>query len=775
MRTHFRMSRLCGLFYALHSVGSVIVAGECAPDPSAPCGSPLASLGVAGITAFSNGNNMGQGCSCDGYSRFQCVEFVKRFYYKELDITRAQQWVVGVAENYYYSATKDVHDREGRKVANNKMLNLYTNKQSMSPPEQHDILVFAGGDFGHVAIIDKVTSSTVSIIEQNWSPTGKEYLPLTVDRMTNAYEIGSRNGYTVLGWLRPQNRKPTGSLDGRNELNQIFGWAEDPDNLSVGIDVHLYIDNEAGKLGASPILVKADQIRTGVGQHAFNWDIPAQYRDGQPHTVWAWGIDSTDPISSSKLLAGSPKSFTVGSTNRRPTAGFVMKSYGQEVRNGTQLDAVVRFGSTASVQFNGGSPLSFDPDTGGILTTWQWIVDGNVVASTPVFSWIFPPGPHKVGLIVRDNQGQVSEMVSSDIVVREAQATANASPLGSERGGHSAVLLASKQVLVAGGLTPAGRTATAELYDWQSDTWSATNTPMVAAREGHVATLLTSGKVLISGGYDTSGQVAKSAEIYDPDSKSFTPVGDMAAERVFHWVFPLSGGRAVAFSGGSSGKPVEFFHSITNNWVTVNSTPIGVHAAVQFPDGKIWLATGDEVGTQVALYDPGSNSFRLLNPRPAARRALTAVALQNGKVWMPGGTKILFTTTNLPFGTSELYDPNVVPDGQTLPGPVLVGDYAQGQMPGGYYPTTTVLPDGRVLFTGGSYSRGLKQVVRAEEGINIYMPGTNTATTFFPMKTPRYEHTATLLPTGQVLVVGGLIATTFTSIPTGTTEILTLQ
>jgi len=489
---------------------------------------------------------------------------------------------------------------------------------------------------------------------------------------------------------------------------------------------------------------------------------------------------TTSPNCIQSLSAGQTLTFTLQfrssqPPNQPPTAGFSMFSFGQNSFSGRRLDAVVRTGSTTTVQFDGSLPFSFDSDAGGTVTSWQWRVDGIAGASTPTFARSFGVGLHTIELVVTDNNGQMSAPAIGAVQVREAPPAEYARPMGSERGGHSAVLLASKQVLVAGGLTPAGRTTTAELYDWQTDTWGPTTTSMVVAREGHVATLLTSGKVLISGGYDTSGQAVKSAEIYDPDSKSFSRVGDMAAERVFHWVFPLSGGRAVAFSGGSNGKPVEFFHSITNTWVTVNSTPIAVHAAVQFPDGKIWLATGDEVGTQVALYDPGSNSFRLLNPRPAARRALTAVALQNGKVWMPGGTEILFTTTNLPFGTSELYDPNVVSDGQTLPGPVLVGDYAQGQMPGGYYPTTTALPDGRVLFAGGSYSRGLNQVVRAAVGINIYDPGTNTATSFFSMSTPRYVHTATLLPTGQVLVVGGLIATTSTSIPTATTEILTLQ
>jgi len=68
-----------------------------------------------------------------------------------------------------------------------------------------------------------------------------------------------------------------------------------------------------------------------------------------------------------------------------------------------------------------------------------------------------------------------------------------------------------------------------------------------------------------------------------------------------------------------------------------------------------------------------------------------------------------------------------------------------------YGHTATLLPSGLVLVAGGIGSNS-KSVSSAE----LYDPATGKWTLTGSMSTPRYDHTATLLPDGQVLVVGGL-------------------
>ena len=64
---------------------------------------------------------------------------------------------------------------------------------------------------------------------------------------------------------------------------------------------------------------------------------------------------------------------------------------------------------------------------------------------------------------------------------------------------HTATLLPSGKVLVAGGYDDGGTLSSAELYDPASGTWTATGS-LGTARYDHTATLLPSGKVLVAGG-----------------------------------------------------------------------------------------------------------------------------------------------------------------------------------------------------------------------------------------------------------------------------------
>lgn len=65
--------------------------------------------------------------------------------------------------------------------------------------------------------------------------------------------------------------------------------------------------------------------------------------------------------------------------------------------------------------------------------------------------------------------------------------------------------------------------------------------------------------------------------------------------------------------------------------------------------------------------------------------------------------------------------------------------------------TATLLPNGQVLVAGG-YGQNAVPLSSAE----LYSPATGTWTATGSLQTARTEHTATLLQTGQVLVVGGL-------------------
>lgn len=79
--------------------------------------------------------------------------------------------------------------------------------------------------------------------------------------------------------------------------------------------------------------------------------------------------------------------------------------------------------------------------------------------------------------------------------------------------------------------------------------------------------------------------------------------------------------------------------------------------------------------------------------------------------------------------------------------------------------TSTLLPNGKVLVTGGI---GATNVLASSE---LYDPATATWSATSSLTTARYGHTATLLPSGKVLVTGGATALSFPLNPTNTAEL----
>ena len=125
-------------------------------------------------------------------------------------------------------------------------------------------------------------------------------------------------------------------------------------------------------------------------------------------------------------------------------------------------------------------------------------------------------------------------------------------------------------MLVAGGsaaFTFATVIAQAELYDPASNTWSdAAN--LAESRENHTATLLPSGKVLVAGG-DNGSRLLPSAELYDPVSNAWSAAGSLATARYNHTATLLPSGKVLIAGGfGSSGvlASAELYDSTTNTF-----------------------------------------------------------------------------------------------------------------------------------------------------------------------------------------------------------------
>lgn len=87
-----------------------------------------------------------------------------------------------------------------------------------------------------------------------------------------------------------------------------------------------------------------------------------------------------------------------------------------------------------------------------------------------------------------------------------------------------------------------------ELYDPATDSWSSASS-LATARDFHTATILLSGKVLVAGGLGSDG----GAELYDPDNNRWNPAGRLARARLFHTATLLKSGQVLVAGGADLG------------------------------------------------------------------------------------------------------------------------------------------------------------------------------------------------------------------------------
>jgi hypothetical protein len=233
--------------------------------------------------------------------------------------------------------------------------------------------------------------------------------------------------------------------------------------------------------------------------------------------------------------------------------------------------------------------------------------------------------------------------------------------------------------------------------------WNLTGS-MATSRRHSAAGHLPDGRILVVGGTDTTGVDGaarifyKTAEIYDPATGTWTGTGSLkTGPRALHTVTALWGGKTLIVGG----------------W-----------------KGSAALSSAE-------IYDLDKGTFSATGSMKTARAEHSAIMLFDGRVLITGG----FDSSGNPTASAEIYDPATGTFSETKGGPMNAARSSHRM---------NTVGEGKVFVSGG-FGAGGAELASTE----LFDPETETFTPAASLAEARANHSATELPTGEVLVIGG--------------------
>jgi concanavalin A-like lectin/glucanase superfamily protein/galactose oxidase-like protein/Big-like domain-containing protein/purple acid phosphatase-like protein len=278
---------------------------------------------------------------------------------------------------------------------------------------------------------------------------------------------------------------------------------------------------------------------------------------------------------------------------------------------------------------------------------------------------------------------------------------------------------------------------------------------------GHIT--LTDGRLLSAGGHIQAYEGTKDLNLFDPKVATWTRGPDMSQARWYPTATALPDGRVFVASGDTitlgpnpdPNTPVplinysdtvpEIYNPATNAWTSMPSAarkmPLYPYLFV-LPNGKLFDAGPDRM-TRTLDLQTGQWS----NVGMSQIDGQSAVMYRPGKILKSG------TWSDPEFMDREATNRATAID-MTAANPTWVE-----QAPMRYrrsYHTLTVLPDGKVLATGGQNGTDGVDETTGVLPVEMWDPDTNTWTTMASARRPRlYHSSALLMPDGRVLLAGG--------------------
>jgi hypothetical protein len=455
--------------------------------------------------------------------------------------------------------------------------------------------------------------------------------------------------------------------------------------------------------------------------------------------TWATDAPGVASVSSTGLVtgvgAGGPATITATSEGVSGTASVTVTSTAEPVASVEVLPAsagIVVGGTvqlTATPKDAGGQPLT------GRVITWQ--SDAPLVASVSPSGLVsgLAAGPATITATSEGKSGSSSITVS----------TGGTSALV---GQWSAVIPAPivqvhQHLLVDGRvLSFGGSSSIPYVFDPATGAFTAAPSPSLLFCSGH--TWLPDGRLLVSGGGTGNGLGHPNADIFDPATASWIAGANMAYARWYPTNTTLPDGEVLTMAGADeNGNPVlvpevgdgTTWRSLTGASLSLPNYPRNFVA----PDGRIFTA-GPSAGSHwLDISGTGSwTSGPSMNY--GSRTYGSAVMYEAGKIMFVGGN-------STPTNTAEIIDLNQANPQWTYTGSLT---YARWNL------NATVLPTGDVLVTGGVNGDRANPALKVN-ATELWNPTSGTWT-LLANSAPLlrgYHSTTLLLPDGRLIHSGG--------------------
>lgn len=152
-----------------------------------------------GVGIYFNGqvkNVHGRHVTKDGYNlglKYQCVEFVKRYYYEHLNHKMPDSY--GHARDFF---NRNLYNGQYNRT---RGLSQYINGAGHKPMPD-DLIIYAPNQYnpyGHVAIVAHVSSNEVHIVQQNPGPNNPSRDSYPLEKVNDRWKVLHKD---IVGWLR---------------------------------------------------------------------------------------------------------------------------------------------------------------------------------------------------------------------------------------------------------------------------------------------------------------------------------------------------------------------------------------------------------------------------------------------------------------------------------------------------------------------------------------------------------------------------------------------